>query len=435
MQISLRQLASRAAHVSQCSSSMMKFLLVLLFVTSVCAPRAWAVPRNDPGAPETNQILPALYVQNVFLKFMLAAYKKSDAEKIEAVKNAEKVIDRFAFQTRYIQQVANENEFNELRSRYFPEAVNVQDEVDLIMKGPPPPYLLLNGKTEEGRETLERQAGLILNRFQELSQVTDILSNATKSTTVRAAMYNVLGHPDLTRAAFSLVPDSARLQLANVVEGAYTKAIALIDSVGEQITTSGALKMDRRGQQRFFEIVLGEYFKGLALDTKLNMISAFIDHPEARTNRERFELMVMSAGPQFQKMLQAYAREKGINAELKDSLKKLEQSTKAAPWRLVRDTIYAQNVDFEWLEIKEKAVAAGTMAQVHKAKIKLRDGTVKTVAVRILKPGIRERVLEDSLALARIATILDSDPILIEENFPKLTPFFKGDREHDNARA
>ncbi len=371
---------------------------------------------EEGGIPETYQGFNVLYVKNVFVKLLLNSYGKSDAERIQSVKDAETLITKFAFQKRDMHLVETVAELEEIKKLYFPDGYSVRDEARLLVSSRIPPYLLITTQNDEVKSALQH----LINK-----DITKFFGPALSSQKFRSHYFNLLNQPLKARATLSLVPDSARLQLANSIHSVVKQGVDLIDSIGDRIANSDEVQIQNKAQQRFMQLALGEYFKGLSAESKLDMIAGLIDNPQAKSNLERFEVMILRAGPQFQKMLQASAREAGMSPELQASMKKLEQNTRAAPWRLVEPMLKEAPVDFEWLDIKQKAVKAGSMAQIHKARIRLKDGTEKAVAVRFLKPGIKEGIDADTKSLQHIASKVDSDPVLIAENFPKLTPFLK----------
>lgn len=392
-------------------------------VTSLPSAQALGELDGRGGVPTPRLIMSTLYAENVFLKFVLGSYGKSDQEKIQAVKDATAAIERFAFQPRMMLQVASVAELERIRSLYFPRFYSLQDELDYRRNQAPPAFFTLVSASSDVSDELEDLWRLQEDRLGNFSHLSDSLNRKVSDKTIRAMIFAILDNSNPVSFALTAVSDNARLDIANFMHGEVRKGIEKIDATGQIIADSGGIAHKYAGTRQFLQLAIGEYFRGLDTSMKINIISQFIDNPDRTEAVEKFELMVMSAGPQFQKLFQNYAREEGFSKEMTSIFQRLESSVPPAPWRLVEPIIRAEKVPFEWVEISQTPLGVGTMAQQHLARIRLPNGDVRDVVVRVMKPGIEQRLLADNEVLRRLAPKIDADPILRANNYPLITPF------------
>jgi predicted unusual protein kinase regulating ubiquinone biosynthesis (AarF/ABC1/UbiB family) len=139
------------------------------------------------------------------------------------------------------------------------------------------------------------------------------------------------------------------------------------------------------------------------------------------SDQDKFIQMVLSSGPQFQKLLQVIGRESGLSEDLRIVFQKLESSTLPVSDLVVKNIFESERANYDWVSYELKPLGVGTMAQVHRAKVRM-NGKIKSVVVRFLKPGIEKRVYEDKRILSEIAPILDSNHVYLASGLPKLTP-------------
>jgi ubiquinone biosynthesis protein len=131
-------------------------------------------------------------------------------------------------------------------------------------------------------------------------------------------------------------------------------------------------------------------------------------------------------GATFVKLGQVFSSRPDLfEPEIIDELRKLQDRMPPfafAKARRILEEDLGKPMGELYAEIDEKPIAAASVAQVHRAR--LRDGTV--VAVKILRPDVRHKVLRDAAilnALARLATIRPrwrlSDPVGHLKHFEK----------------
>lgn len=172
----------------------------------------------------------------------------------------------------------------------------------------------------------------------------------------------------------------------------------------------------------FVKELFSNYFKNLSLQDKKNIAFQILCEGSSITPQRQFEILVMNSGPQLQKLLQVIAQQKGFPEEIQSLFKKLENQSKPAPEWYVRKILNDAKFDFEILNLELKPLGVGTMAQVHRAKIRTNFGEIKNVVIRFLKPGIKDKVEQDHQILKNIAASIDKNKEFQILGAPKLSP-------------
>lgn len=194
-----------------------------------------------------------------------------------------------------------------------------------------------------------------------------------------------------------------------------------IGDLGREIAESERLKDLDPGVRSFLQAILQEYFSRMSIETKVAVLGRILSGNLDADPVAKFEHLVLSAGPQFQKLLQVVAREARLSEDLLEIFRKLESKAPQIPGPLVERMLEAERASYDWVSYETKALGVGTMAQVHRGKVRTRAG-VRDVVIRFLKPDIARRVDEDHRILSEIAPVLDQHPVLRERGFPRLTP-------------
>ncbi len=396
---------------------------------------AWQSHRSDTGMPahfgqRLNQEIPptshavqGLFVQNIFFKFMLEASGKSDPEKLRNLEQVQTYLQDFANQKKQMVQVSTLEELEQYKRFYLTNGITLREELDHRLKAGPPPYFIIEARTDEVARALTELENIQNQRAQELASALPIVPGTNASSLMQRVLISSARGTPQGMQLINAIPSAQRLFLVNQFENYFNKSFKEIENTGSFIANSQEMQLSDKSMQIFFQLLLNEYYQRMTLDARKDIVSAIIDHPEADTNFARFELMVLNSGPQFQKLFQIYAREPGFSDKLKTVFKRLEQNTTPVPWRVFKEQVMAQPVPFKWIKISEKPLGVGTMAQVHAAEIERPDKRREKIVVRLIKPGVRERLEMDNHILHDLAPILDSHPTLQAENFPKLAPF------------
>lgn len=186
---------------------------------------------------------------------------------------------------------------------------------------------------------------------------------------------------------------------------------------------------------RHVAAVLVRYgFQDLAHETGLHRL---LDRGRELLGRERAEVeavpapvrirrMLEELGPTFVKIGQILStRADLVPAELARELRQLQSKVPPVPWEEILAVLAAEFPD-GWEKVfrsvEPEAIAAGSMAQVHRAE--LGDGT--RVVLKVLRPGIRELIDADMEITAAVAELargyfenLGFDPVAVTAEFAR----------------
>lgn len=241
-------------------------------------------------------------------------------------------------------------------------------------------------------------------------------------------------HTRLYTNMLANLEDQKKIELVNAFEASFAKMEAELRGIGERVSQdSSKFKTEVgevKGMGRFVQLLLGGVFKNISKKSAKDMISGGLDYPDQRTDQERFKLVLAYGEPNLLKLLQLVARMEGIDPKMREAFQALESGGKAAPLAVVEEFLAREaeamaNKGIRILEI-ERAFHAGTIAQMHKVKMEItkEDGSkeVKKAALRIIKPGMMDKILRGVENMLASATVIDADPQLREAGFPKFKP-------------
>ncbi len=171
-----------------------------------------------------------------------------------------------------------------------------------------------------------------------------------------------------------------------------------------------------RSTKRLAEIikVLSAYgFRQVLVDTGIHrLLDREEESPEYRSannipRQVRFRKVLEELGPTFIKCGQILStRPDLIPAEWAEELKKLQDRCTPVPFSEIYDVLsmdFPGRLDLLFSSIEENALAAASMAQVHRAT--LQDG--EQVVIKVLRPGSRQLVEEDMALLESLSQIVE----------------------------
>ncbi|MDP3911690.1 MAG: AarF/UbiB family protein [Gemmatimonadales bacterium] len=128
---------------------------------------------------------------------------------------------------------------------------------------------------------------------------------------------------------------------------------------------------------------------------------------EAEPEAEEFAADLETMGPTFVKLGQVLStRADLLPPSYLEALARLQDNVEPFPYAEVERIVSEElgvRISKAFLEFSREPLAAASLGQVHKAL--LRDG--RPVVVKVQRPDIQERILEDLEALAEIAGVLD----------------------------
>lgn len=171
-----------------------------------------------------------------------------------------------------------------------------------------------------------------------------------------------------------------------------------------------------RSTKRLAEIikVLSAYgFRQVLVDSGIHrLLDREEESPEYRSannipRQVRFRKVLEELGPTFIKCGQILStRPDLIPAEWAEELKKLQDRCTPVPFSEIYDVLsmdFPGRLDLLFSSIEENALAAASMAQVHRAT--LLDG--EQVVIKVLRPGSRQLVEEDMALLESLSQIVE----------------------------
>lgn len=142
----------------------------------------------------------------------------------------------------------------------------------------------------------------------------------------------------------------------------------------------------------------------------VSMIARDRENPQRSSTAvaERVRLALQELGPTFVKLGQILStRSDLVPAEYVDQLQRLQDDVEPVEFSAIRGAIEAateQPIEEVFAELDEVPVAAASVAQVHSAR--LVDG--EEVAVKVLRPGVRQKVRADIGVMSFLARRLEA---------------------------
>lgn len=165
---------------------------------------------------------------------------------------------------------------------------------------------------------------------------------------------------------------------------------------------------------RFKEIVLTLARFGFdEVVDRLELPAKFLPFPSTKAHldlpfEERLRLLLEALGPTYIKLGQVLSLRPDLApAKLIESLRKLQDQVAPVPFEDIKPVVEAElgaPLEELFAAFDQKPLATASLGQVHRAV--LPDGKT-SVAVKILKPGIRERMASDLSLLESLAETLD----------------------------
>src|SRR6185312_9079646 len=352
------------------------------------------------------------YEQRLIFSYLLAGSGESQEKQLEISARLEQTLRRWIQMPPQSIDVTNFAEFLKAYQGPWPESYSLESDLSVVeaseLRGP----VVIRATTPELQKQID---GFMLR--QNVSLIQKSQSSPANLTA-----------PILPK---SLPDPQVLLNLKNkeqwILKG-FEQASALLDAnlkfiqqTGSEMAQSGKMAGTDEAMNLFITTAFREYFGRLSLDTKKQIISQIMGHDLNMNLQQRFELMILASGPQFQKLLQVVAREAGVSEDLLKIFKQLESKASPIPAPIVKELFESERERYHWISYDLKPLGTGTMAQVHQGKIEL-NGREQDVVIRFLKPEIEKRVQEDYSILLELAPIMDGDPRFRKAGFPKLLP-------------
>lgn len=357
------------------------------------------------------------YEQRMILSYMLAGAGESESVQKSYADRLERMVRSYWEAPVKKVPVARFTEFLEIYRGEWPQSHSLEQDLKMIEAR------ATRGRVEFVARTPELQSQIDnFMRLQNRELAQKAQSNpqfkALQSVENVKSMIQAAG----VRGAIDSVKKNRWIQAgfqmsSQIVE----EQMKLIQETSSTVADLGSRPGEVDPMRIFILSTLKEYFSRLSSSSRKNILSQMVGGNLNASPIERFELMVLSSGPQFQKLLQIMAREAGMPPELLRVFKRLESKAMAVPPALVRELFEAERSRYNWVNYDVKPLGTGTMAQVHRGTIRQGNAEQKVV-IRFLKPEITERVAEDYRILRELAPLIDAHPVMKAQGFPKVTP-------------
>lgn len=416
------QLSARSLNLSDVYFNGVAMLVSFLkrFIFTAVAVAALSVSLFETAyAQASKKPLYLSYEQRLVVSYLLAGSGESEEKQMEVTNRFEETARKYMAQPIKDIQVKNFQEFLTAYRGPWPEAHSLEADLRWIetseLRGPVR-FVAANAK-------LQSQIDGFIKR-----QTIELQKAGTSQETLMMAQQLTQG-----RGFGKILPKSftdANQKREWILEG-FKLATSLlqtqlqaIQKTGADVAMAGKLNGSDKALKTFLTTAFQEYFGRLSLATKKQIISQVMGRNLNMGTMEKFELMVLSSGPQFQKLLQIVAREAGVSADLLAIFKKLESKAQPAPEVEVRRLFEAERAHYNWVSYEPTPLGTGTMAQVHKGVVETSGGQ-RDVVIRFLKPDMALRVAEDYRILSELAPIIDGNPEMKKLGFPKLVPVVK----------
>ena len=405
------------------------------------------------GEPPTNAATKWPFEARVFIKFMLhgsnlgASEKEhSDSEKVKIFDEAIDYLRRYSALKPEVLSISSPAEANELFNRNLPDLYTFENEIEYLRQATVLPPVITDPKDTRSLQAAadynHKQAELLQTYTKKIISTAGFLKHDSHGameaifevfSQQSSAVKSLLNHFQGSTAPVQLLhrltsinlSDSAKLEIVNKFESGFNAALNELSTAAK--TLSKPLPSERKFEERISKLmgtVVNTYFERLSERSKKEILSELVDSPWAITDLDRFRIVIRNTGPQFQKLIQAIAREPWIDPELKETLTLLENSGKAVPWKLLEPVLTAKPTNIDWLEIDQSPLGVGTVGQVHRTRARHKN-KIKELAVKFIKPGSAERMEEDSHIFQAIADKIDQDPDFKEAELPQLRPLFE----------
>ncbi len=168
--------------------------------------------------------------------------------------------------------------------------------------------------------------------------------------------------------------------------------------------------------------LLKSYFKNLPVYQQNEILYRVSQMPLNSNTIDMFLVMIQSAGPQLQKLVQIMGRSDQIPDEFKIIFQKLESQVKPVPWWKIERTLVQNGVELKkFIYFERSPIGVGTMAQTHRAQYYDEAGQRQNAVIRILKPGIEKDLEMDHQVLIRAMAEIDADAEVQKFNIPSLS--------------
>lgn len=340
-------------------------------------------------------------VRTNLMKFMLEASFKSDEEKYQIVKNAERYLEvettKVMLNIKTEKLSPNNMTFYKIEA---PPAWTLKEEVKWLTEMSQAETIATPIRADVVYSTLASMNIDQIDAGNELSAiVNEDISNfvaAVKSSNSQRT-----------------IP----LLVVNKFEERLDEYFEKIKNLGTELKASGQLDLGNPEAEKFLVLFLDYYYSNVDQDVIKNIINDIIVLGREPESMEMVKLMFQNSGPGLGKTLQQLGKEPSMGESLQEVIEVLEDDGKPVPYHLVKKIVDEDEAGFVITNISKNPLGTGTMAQVNKAKLKQGNKKID-IALRFLKPGIEKRADDDIRILKDFIERMGEEGELSEDFLP-----------------
>lgn len=377
-------------------------VLILLFI--IVAVKAAFAAESEKGLYLT-------FEQRMAISYALLAQGESSEQKAEIVQRGKDYLKGMLSQPIETIAVKSFPDFLKAMRGEWPNTHSLALDVEILEKAGPRSIKMFTSQSPRVQKQIEDYM-----KWQQ----TQLVKMAGSEGAALGEAAKSFGGLLKTMATNPMAQKLAEGWLLDQSEAVLADRMKELDRVGEKVAESSFAKQQDPTSRIFMQTLLSEYFARLNPSSKKLIVSSFLGGDLLMDDMKKFELMVQSSGPALQKLLQVVARQSSLPREVLAVFRRLESSVSPVPWVLVDEIVKQEKKNYDFTYFEKKPLGVGTMAQTHRAKIKIRGE--QAVVPRFIKPDIAIRVEEDRKILGEIGRILDSNPDFIQMQVPKVTP-------------
>lgn len=365
------------------------------------------------------------WVQDRFIRSV--SWAKTSEEKLEALNALVAIAERSKNAPEEIRIVENIETMDEYRRRILHPMDSTRAEIENFLQRRVPKRLILKGQggpVEDKIKEINSAYHRLMDRefsFPPKGVLTGFLSFFGVIKQRNVSFFDLLFEKsmdsDLAIKGLKAMSTSEKLKYLELLQTQVSGLFSTVKNSGASILEKSQITIKDPRAKRFLEIVLSEYFKSLSNETVWNIIFLQMESPEIESLMERFKLFSQNVGPQFHKLFQVIANDPQVREnqpELAGVFQSFQETLPPANEKAVAAIVANTKFnEFDILEFDPKPQKVGSMAQVHKVKVKFHhNGEEAYLALRVIKPGIAELLEQDNLFLDRLVEMIKNDPIL-----------------------
>ena len=213
---------------------------------------------------------------------------------------------------------------------------------------------------------------------------------------------------------------SSNLRLSESFDEQYKIWRQKIRELGNTLSNSSSIRLKQVEVEKFVKLFLNHYYANASEVMIDNIFSDLVHLKSLPTEHDFLVAMFRNSGPGMGKLLQALSKDPMMEGDMTELLELIESENKPVPPHMVSEVLSDPQSGFRFTEFNDRPLGTGTMAQVHYGKL-LWEGSEVEVAVRFLKPGLRELVDKDIKVMKDFVTVLNA--------FPEIGPALKSNIE------